>query len=73
MRTLNGWISTVVMMAVLTLGTAAFANAGIIYSATGEPCTEKVDSGIIYSFTGIIYSLTGIIYSLVDESPKTCS
>ncbi len=79
MNTIKGWISTTVLLSVLSLTTTS-VNAGIIVGNLGssdqkalcKDLTSKLDWGIIVgNVTGIIVgNLTGIIVGNFAELPK---
>lgn len=72
----------VVLAATLMIGTGT-ANAGILLSDgltknDSQPCTQttkdsdKVDNGILVTFTGILVTFTGILVTVKDETPVNC-
>lgn len=84
MRILRGIIPTTMLMLVLVVGTT-FANTGIVVAGaaeTTEPCTVKVDSGIVVAgitgivvagFTGIVVAgFTGIVVAGATDTQTDC-
>ena len=66
MNTLKGWMTNGFIMTAMLIGTTTFANATITIAERGEtsdPCTTKVDSGILVNgITGILVNgITGIL------------
>ena len=77
MKTLKGWLTSGVLLAVLLLGSSVAKADGIIFGLAGDSGSNTCNDngGIIFGATGIIFgfSQTGIIFGLsgTDDNPCT--
>ncbi len=80
MKNLRNLMAGFILAITLMIG-AGTANAGILLSDLRgnepQPCTEmknseKVDSGILVTFTGILVTFTGILVTVADDTPVNC-
>jgi hypothetical protein len=81
MKNLKNLMAGFILVFTLMIG-AGTANAGILLSDlrgnNPQPCTEtgkntdKVDNGILVTFTGILVTFTGILVTIADDTNTNC-